>query len=259
MITSPRPLLAPVVRGIAVCLTAALLGGVASFLTTRRSVRAASPGSVVPFSAVEVVSRFSPQGELVWQESTDYYRFSDGSLANRGTQVYPEKGRALLGGALDLQLNRDLTLEPITKSVITMKRTKEQQLSFLAGLWEENCPDADDDVVASEPGGTILGCPTTHVTVRFGEHWREERWMVPRLRCFSVRKIDSIGSGSRNETEVTSLVEGEPPRSLLSAPGDYLERTPAEAEKAFALARGGAELFGARYLARLTKEYAVGR
>jgi hypothetical protein len=29
----------------------------------------------------EVESRFSPEGELVWQESTEYYRFSDGSPA----------------------------------------------------------------------------------------------------------------------------------------------------------------------------------
>ena len=82
--------------------------------------------------------------------------------------------------------------------------------------------------------------------------------MVPKLRCFSVKKIDLFGS-SRNETDVTSLVEGEPLRSLLSAPSDYVERLPAETEKAFALARGGAELFGARFLERLTKEYAVGR
>jgi hypothetical protein len=247
-----------VLRGVAICFAAALLVGVASFLNTRRSVEAAGPGSIVPFSAVGVESRFSPQGELVWQESTEYYRFSDGSLASRGTQIYPEKGRPLLGGALDLQLNHDLTLEPITKSVITLKRTKEEQLSFLAGLWDENCPDEDDDVVASKPGGTILGYQTTHITARFGKHWKEERWMVPKLRCFSVKKIDLFGS-SRNETDVTSLVEGEPLRSLLSAPSDYVERLPAETEKAFALARGGAELFGARFLERLTKEYAVGR
>jgi len=259
MIINPRSTHTAVLRGVAVCLMTALLGAVMSFLSTRRPVRAADSRASIPFSAVMVQSRFSPEGKLAWKESQEYYRFSDGSIAERATQLYPEKDRPLVGDVYDLQRNVDLLLEPITKSVITMKNTKAEQVSFLEGLWVENCPDGEEPPIeASEPGGTILGYPTTHITVHFNPGVKEEDWMAPKFRCFFLKTILSVHS-SHNETVVTSLVEGEPPRSLLSAPDDYVERAPAEVEKAFALARGGAELFGARQLERLKARYAVGR
>ena len=252
------PLLRSTPRGVAVCLIAASLGGAVSFLATRQPVRAAGSPSALPFSAVIVESYFSPEGKLGRKDSEEYYRFSDGSFAIvNSRQVYPEE-KQLIGNVVDLQLQHDLILEPVTKSVVTLNRNREQQLSFLAGLWNENCPDADDHVEATENGGMLLGFPTVHITKHLSPEWKQDRWMITKLKCFSVKDVDVFGD-SRDETLVTSLVEGEPSRSVLSAPGDYTERPPADAAKAYALASGGDQLFHPRLLDRLTKEYKVGR
>ncbi len=246
----------PTARGVAACFAAASLGGVVSFLANRPVAHAATQIASAPFSAITVQSFFDPEGKLSFKESREYYRFSDWSIASRGTEIYPEK-RQLLGGAMDLALEHDLIFEPITRSVITMKKTRAEMLSLLTGMEDETCPDDSDDVVAFEPGGLILGYATTHVTTR--NCLKEDRWLIPKLRCFAVKEIDRFSDGGWNEFETISLIEGEPSRSLLSAPSDYVERSPAEAVKAFAVVRGGEELFESRQLAVLTKAYAAGR
>ena len=256
--TRSKALRGPVRRGLIACAMAASAGCVASFLATRQPVRAADPVPPVPFSAVVVTSYFSPEGKLARTASYDYYRFRDGSFAMvNQRQVYPV-AKQWAGDVVDLQLHRDLIIEPVTRSVITLKRTREEQLSFLAGLWNENCPDADDHVEAREDGETLLGFPTVHITTRLSPTWKQDRWMVLKLKCFSVKDIDVSGD-SRDETLVTSLSEGEQPRSVLSPPGDYAERAPGEVAKAYALASGGAQIFRPRLLARLAKEYKAGR
>jgi len=212
----------PIARAVAACLAAASLAGVLLFLAHQPVAEAQTQAASAPFSAVTVESRFGLDGKLAWKESREYYRFSDWAVASRETEIFPEQ-RQLLGGAGDLALEHDLILEPFTKSVITMKKTRAQQLSLLTELAEETCPDESDDVVASEPGGIILGYATTHVTISVCEGAiMEDRWMIPSLRCFSVKEIDRFSDGCRNEFEATSLIEGEPSRSLLSAPSDYV-------------------------------------
>ena len=245
-----------IARGAILCLAAASVGGVASFLATRQPVQAGS-GTVVPFSAVVVTSYFSPEGKLVRKSSYDYYRFSDRSFAMiHQRQLYPTE-KQWTGDVVDLQLRHDLIVEPLTKSVITLKRSLQEQLSFLDGLWDENCPDADDHVEATEDGGVLLNYPTVHITTHMDPTWKENRRMIPRLKCFSVKDVDVSGE-SKNERVVTSLVEGEPSRELLAAPAGYAERAPAEVARAYALASGGDQLFVPRLLERLTKEYAAG-
>ena len=96
-----------------------------------------------------------------------------------------------------------------------VKRSLQEQLSFLDGLWDENCPDADDHVEATEDGGVLLNYPTVHITTHMDPTWKENRRMIPRLKCFSVKDVDVSGE-SKNERVVTSLVEGEPSRELLA-------------------------------------------
>jgi len=57
-------------------------------------------------------------------------------------------------------------------------------LSFLAGLWDENCPDADDHVEATEDGGMLLNYRTVHITTHLDPAWKQDWWMIPRIEVF---------------------------------------------------------------------------
>ena len=245
------------------CLAVALLAGSLSFLSAVHSVRASGQPPIAPtapFSAAIVLTQFWPPGTgMVGTRTTwDYYRFTDGSYAERNfLQVEPGERRGM-DKVVDLRMRRDLFIEPITKSVITIKRAPGEQVNDMQGAWEENCPGDDDNVESTEPGEVFFGYPTVHVVKNFDSSWRQDRWMIRDLRCFSVKRIDVAGP-SKNEHLVTSLVLGEPPRSLLSAPDGYVERSPAETMKAYALARGGDQIFSAGLLKRLTEDYNKGK
>lgn len=249
-------------RLAAICLLAAMIAGAASFFVTARSMRASQSGTPslpsVPFTAVVVESLYAPDGTLGTGYSEDYLRFSDGSFAKVNAHgVYPGK-RELMNSATDLRLERELLIEPTTRSVVTFNKPLRELISYVKGQWEESCPGKDDHIERTEPGEAFFGYPTVHVTNRFDEDWKEDRWIIPQLRCFSVKEIDDFGS-SHNELIVTSLVLGEPPRSALSAPEGYTERSPAELVKEYAIANGGEQLFGARVLKKLTQDYEAGR
>lgn len=252
-----RRLLAAVAsrRVAALCALAACVGALLSFLFTSRSARAsgqATEMSSTPFTAVVLLKQFGPDGKLAVRSTWNYYRFSDGSFATGSSREIEPERIPLSDNVTDLHLRQDLLLEPITKSVITFKRAPGEQVSALQGMWEENCPSGN--VEATEPGELFFGFPTVHITKHFDPTWKEDRWMIRELRCFSVKEVDVSGA-SRNEHVVTSLALGEPPRTALSAPEGFVERSPAEAAKAYALAKNGDQLFDPRALAKLTKEY----
>lgn len=239
------------------CVSAALLGGLVSFLSTEHSVSASEQqpySSSSPFSAVFVIRQYSPDGKLALTSTWNYYRFSDGSYATGGSRQLEPGQRPLVDNIVDLRSQRDLMLEPVTKSVITFKRSPGEQENAMQGMWEENCPTNDSEIESTEPGEIFFGYPTVHVVKHFDPTWKEDRWMIRDLRCFSVKEIDIAGA-SRDETIVTSLALGEPPRSVLSAPEDFVERSPFEVAKAYALATGGSQLFSAQALKKLTREY----
>jgi hypothetical protein len=244
------------------CIAVALLGGSVSFLSTGRSVKASGRAPIAPtppFSAAIVITHYWPDGtgRVALRSTWNYYRFTDGSYAQRNfRELEPDEGPGM-DKVVDLRMRQELFLEPITKSVITLKYPPGEQLNEMEGAWEENCPGEDDSLESSEAGGIFFGYPTVHVVKNFDSTWREERWMIRELRCFSVKEIDVAGA-AKNEHETMSLVLGEPPRSVLSAPAGYVERSPAEAAKAYAMAKGGDQLFGGA-LSKLTKDYNRGR
>jgi len=94
------------------------------------------------------------------------------------------RGSFFGGCSYQLLFARGYIVEPLTKSVITIKRSLEEQLSFLAGLWDENCPDADDHVEATEDGGMLLNYRTVHITTRLDPAWKQDWWMIPRIEVF---------------------------------------------------------------------------
>lgn len=251
-----------IARLAAICLLAAIAAAAASFFVTARSVRAAQSGvpslSSTPFSAVVVQSQYAPDGALGTTYSEDYLRFSDGSFARVNAHGTFPGQRQLMNSATDLRLQQHLLIEPTTRSAVTFKQSLRELVSSIEGQWEESCPGKDDKIEATQPGEVFFGYPTVHVTKHFDEDWKEDRWMIPQLRCFSVKETDVFGP-SKDELLVTSLVVGEPPRSALSAPEGYTERSPAELVKEYAIANSGAQLFGARILKKLTQDYEAGQ
>jgi hypothetical protein len=246
-----------------VCLATGLLAGTVSFLASVGSVRASGHDPIaptLPFSAGIVLKQFWPPGTGKVAASTKwtYYRFTDGSYAERDTEVLLPEERPGIDKVVDLKLRQDLFMEPVTKSVITIRRAPGEQINVMNGAWEDNCPGDDDDVQSMEAGEMFFGFPTIHVVKNFGADWIEDRWMIRELRCFSVKEIDVSGP-SKNEHLATSLVVGEPLRSVLSAPEGYVERSPTETVKAYALAKGGDPLFSGGLLKKLNADYERGK
>lgn len=244
------------------CVGLALLAAAVSFFATVRPVRASAhndPTSPAkPFSATIDLTQFWPPGTVFLRSTWNYYRFRDGSYAERDfRQIQPDQ-RPGIDKVVDLRLRQDLFIEPVTKSVITIKRAPGEQINVMEGAWEDNCPTEDDNLELTEPGESFFGFPTIHVVKNFGDNWIEDRWMIRDLRCFSVKEVDVSGS-SKNEHLVTSLVLGEPPSSVLSAPEGYVERSPIETVKAYALVKGGDQLFSGGLLQKLTHDYERGK
>lgn len=248
-------------RFVITCASGTLVAGLLSFYSAVHPVKASGRSTIAPatpFSAVVVLSVFDPEGKLAVKSTWDYYRFTDGSFATRNSRQIEPKPGPFMDDITDLRSHEDITLEPVTKSAITINRDPREQVSEIEGEWDENCPGEDDDLAATEPGELFFGQPTVHVTKQFDRYWKQDRWMVRELRCFSVKQID-VNGPSRNERLVTSLTLGEPPQSALSPPEGFVERSPAEAAKAYALATGGDQLFVPQALEKLTKQYEAGR
>jgi len=208
-----------------------LLSLAASFVFYARRARAAQgliasePKPVKPLIARSTTRFYDPSGKLAFVIASHYVRYSDHSEVWSGQDLYP-KTREGLTHIVDRQTEREISSDPLTKSVITMHFTRAEQQNT-SGAWEESCPV--EDMANASPGGVFFGHQTLHIVKQWGGTDVTERWMIPELDCFSVKEIDT-SSGARNVKVVQSLQEGEPDRSLMAVPPDYTERSPAAVE-----------------------------
>ena len=182
------------------------------------------PHAVRAFTAKKRTSYFSRAGTMSVQVLSTYHRFSDGGTVTEQRQTYPEK-LDLNGEIFDMQLERKILREPVTKSMITMRFPRQDHVRFLLGLLEENCP-GQEEMSRATPGGEYLVYHTLRIGTELGSDWME-RWVIPELQCFATKQIFLAG-GARTQTDVISLREGEPSRDLTRPPAGYTERSPAE-------------------------------
>jgi hypothetical protein len=244
-------------RRAGACLGVCLLSLGASFLFYSNRARAAQaatqPRPVRPLMARRVTNYYDPSGRLSATIESQYARYGDHSLVVHQQQRYPNE-RDLLSQILDRQAEREIYLDPRTRSVVTMTFPRAKQESLTSGSWEESCPT--EDMANATPGGVYFDYQTLHIT----KHWiakdptdATERWMIPELDCFTVKEIYR-SSGARTEEIVESLEAGEPDRTLAAVPADYTERSPAAVDDLCSKATGS-PAFGYAWGKKMEREY----
>ena len=205
---------------------------------------------VAPLSAKSTTNYYHPSGKLAMTIWTQYDRYSDHSLVLHQQQRYPMPVE-LLSQILDRRTEREIYLDPQTRSATTMTSSRAQQESATSGSWEESCPV--EDMANASPGGVFFGHQTLRITKQWAPTSTTERWMIPELDCFTVKEIYSSG-GARTEKVVESLQEGEPDRLSAAVPADYAERSPVAVDHLLMQA-GGKAAFGSTWGAKLEREY----
>jgi hypothetical protein len=231
-----------------------------SFLVFHVRLVSAKPQVVVPnvrpFVASSSKRYYAQSGDLGIEAEIEYARTSHRSTVVRQRHVYPDPAISETTSHInDFDKERQVFLEPLTKSVMTMSYPQREQLSLLHGSWEETCPKAtDDNTKISDDGTVLLGYHVLHLVTRSTPDWTTERWMAPELECFSLRELNSRG-GARNELVVTSLTEGEPPMELFQIPADYVERSPREFESLYRDVTGRPSPWGPTFTNRLDDQY----
>ncbi len=185
--------------------------------------------------------------------SLEYARYGDHTLVLHQLRRYPAP-EELLSQILDRQTEREIYLDPRTRSVTTMSFPRAKQEALTSHHEAESC--RAEDIANASPDGVFFGHQTLHVTEQWGPASAPdttERWIIPELDCFTVKEIYRSG-GARNEMVVESLQEGEPDRSLAAVPAEYTERSPAEVDNLLKKATGK-PAFGYAWGARMERDY----
>jgi hypothetical protein len=239
-----------------VCAVAGLSSLGLSFLFFSHRARAAQVGTasepqpMKPWAVRSTMSFYDPSGRLVLVIASQYVRYTDRSMAGRAQQVYPRK-MELLSHILDRQTEREVFLEPQTKSVTAMRLPRATQEKLTSSAWEGSCPV--EDMKDATPGGVFFGHQTLHIVKNWGPGVATERWMIPELGCLSVKEIDT-SHGARNVEVVESLQEGEPDRSWTEVPQDYTERSPAAVDDLLKRTTGGVAFGKGTRIERMYRE-----
>jgi len=206
----------------------AVLGAMgASFLLVYKLKSQPLPPVTHPFVAHSIVRRFATAGDKgpVKINDTTYARKKDGSWADITTLESPAGEIGDLETFVDVISGREVTLEPFTKSAMTLFLTPRQ----IIGRVPLCPPDINSPTLEHD---WILGYEVVKVTTQYSvvnaRKMTNEEWMAPTLGCYSLRRSEVSSNGSHNEFETTDVIEGNPPSSMFEVPADYVERPPSE-------------------------------
>ncbi len=225
-----------------------------SFFATKTHAQGSE--SSPPVTVHYTVEQYDPAGQLRLTKSRLYARFSDGSMANRYTQLYP-KQEPVITEILNATTGDWVYLDPTTDSSITLKRSLPEVRRAISEADTEGCPSGVDLSKLSQLA-PILGVRILYYSNTDASGDTEERWMAPDLNCLPLKKIDTSRQhgGAHNVLVATSIKIGEPAEDLKAAPPGYTERTPEQVEEMHIAATGGETFWGRVFLRAMKREYA---
>ncbi len=217
---------------VLLCLVAAAAGLLISYRAGSQS-----EGGVVmrPFTAQIIEKHFPPNGNLgPLPGAIDYItvaRKTNGSQARFLPIQGPDGSYGQLRGIFDVAGKR-VSLEPFTESITTYQIPSAHVAHAITA--SESCPpDAESPTTerSQRLGYEVVRVIETHSSTRGIE--TNGRWLAPALGCFPLAESLTSPSGSRNETQVVSIMEGEPPDSWFTIPRAYTERSPSQVASAY--------------------------
>jgi len=244
-------------RYASACVAAGMVSLGGSFLFYTHRARAAqsavAPRPAKALVAQRVTTYYDASGRMSSIIASRYVRYTDHSLVVSQQMRYP-KQMDLLTQTLDRQSEREIYMDPRTRSVTTLSLSRAKQESMTSGNSQESCLAAD--MARALPDGVYFGHQTLHLTENLPAGGTEESWFIPELDCFNVKVVTRAGGASRASTEtlVESLVEGEPDRSLAAVPSGYTERSPTAVDDLLRKA-GNQPAFGYGWASRMEKQY----
>ena len=191
-------------------------------------------------------------------ELTTYARKSDGSWVEVRTTKDPSREIGVLRTFWDVASGTEVTLEPATKSAMTLFLTRSEMRGEISSF--ESCPPEVNNPAAEHE--RILGYDAVKVTdegpgPKKGRQLIES-WVVPELACFPVRRSEVLSAGPHNEFKTTGITEGEPPAWMFEVPQDYVERSPTQLSQEWA-ARFAHRFWPDDVAARMEKRYVAHR
>lgn len=210
-----------------------------------------------PFIAEIIEKHFDEAGELApLPAGIDYVtvgRKSDGSQVRFLPIQEPDEKFTLVRDVFDVA-GRGMTIYPDTRSVTTDYLPPVHVGHRIANT--ESCPPEASSPTAES--SRLLGYDAVRIYTERSDKKgvvRDERWVAPALGCFSLRENQIFEDGARNETEVISIFEDEPPASWFTAPKDYVERSPSQVAAAYAARYPGHKFATDRALALMDRAY----
>ena len=152
---------------------------------------------------------------------------------------------------LDLRSRVFVHASPFLKSKMTSHLSESELPEYIQSAFE-TCGGTEKD--ESLQRSTMLGYPVAR-RVWDMKTAIETAWVAPELDCYRLESSILFRSGSRVETKVTSIQEGEPPDSLFRVPPDFAERSPEDQEALYAQKYPGSKLFGDALLKTIGPHY----
>jgi hypothetical protein len=200
---------------------------------------------------------YAPDGSLSVQKVKHYARFKDHSIFTETDEILPQKAVKLVE-ILDVHRDVWIDLDVDTHSSTTFKNKQPEAIRhFIEGLATESCGDID--LSKASPSDDLFGHKTYYVKDQPDSAWTRERWVAPDLNCLSLKRIDSLSGGSKDEELVTALSVSEPPESLRTVPFGFTERDPDSVEALHKASKNGEVFWGPILLRRRRKDYGENR
>ncbi len=215
------------------CLSAAAAG----ILVSYRLLSQTQPeGQMRPFVALRIEKYFGPDGKLApLPGGIDYStiaRKSDGSQIRFVPVQQPDGSFSLVRIIFDVS-GKEMHVLDDTKSVVTYYRSPVHVEHHIADF--ESCPPEAEDPTAprsSRLGYAVVEVKTERTSSREVED--DDQWVAPALNCLALAETLTFSGGSRNESEVINVFEGEPPESWFKVPSGFTERSPSQVAAAYA-------------------------
>ncbi len=245
----------PVPRTVILSLVCGVGAFYAASFVSRTTHAQSSPPSR-PVTVDYTIREYDPTGQLRLTKSRLYARFSDGSMANRYTEVSPQQ-RPIITEILNATTGDWIYLDATTHSAVTLKRKPAKVEKAISESDISGCPSGVD-LTKLPQLAPILGLRILYYANTDSMGDMEEKWIAPDLDCLPMKNIDTSPQhgGAHNVEVATSIRIGEPDEDLKTAPPSYTERTPEQVEDMHIGATGGEPFWGRLWLHNIKRDYA---
>lgn len=211
------------------------------------------PFTFQPYLAHTTTTRYKGDGTYGSTTQETFGRRTDGSTVHMFAATAPNGDRYQVVEFYDLRSQRDVLLEPLTRSATTIYFNGKQVESKRRRESTECVAMLGD---RGDAGVKIMGMAATRIREDSGKFkFQIDSLVSPELGCLVLKETAIHPRGARNEVEITQLSLVEPPDALFQVPIEYVERSPAEKERLWRERFPGHQFYGDALVKVAQKRY----